>query len=269
MGSRVRQSVLLFCGLVLLAGCGELRPPGAVGSRLIHTVTRGDTLYSIAWQYGYDYRQVASWNSIDEPYQIFPGQELVIIAPDWRRIPDRPPPGRSASRESAPSDMASPSKRPAVVASRQRADRQASGPKSVASAPSPAPKPKPKPTHNVTWAWPTDGEVVERYADRKGRKGINIKGSAGQPVRASAAGNVVYSGDGLIGYGNLVIIKHDDVYLSAYAHNRKLLVKEGEKVRRGQKIAEMGHTLKRGSILHFEIRRNGKPVDPMGFLSPR
>jgi lipoprotein NlpD len=108
--------------------------------------------------------------------------------------------------------------------------------------------------------------VVNRFAVGLGRKGVDLGGKAGQPIKAAAAGEVVYSGKGLIGYGNLVIIKHDEIFLSAYGHNRKLLVKEGAKVKAGQLIGEMGQSAKIGSMLHFEIRRNGKPVDPLLYL---
>lgn len=116
------------------------------------------------------------------------------------------------------------------------------------------------------WRWPTQGKVVRRFDADSGRKGIDINGQTGQGVFTAAAGDVVYSGDGLLGYGNLIIIKHDDIFLSAYGHNSQLLVKEGDKVAAGQKIAEMGVSPKEGAILHFEIRKEGKPVDPLAYL---
>jgi lipoprotein NlpD len=119
---------------------------------------------------------------------------------------------------------------------------------------------------NVRWLWPTEGKLVNRFAAGSGRKGLDLGGKLGQPVKAAADGEVVYSGNGLIGYGNLIIIKHDDVFLSAYGHNKKLLVREGAKVKAGQAIGEMGQHPKSGSILHFEIRRHGKPVDPLLYL---
>ncbi|WP_245688250.1 peptidoglycan DD-metalloendopeptidase family protein [Thiohalomonas denitrificans] len=128
----------------------------------------------------------------------------------------------------------------------------------------------PSGNQNVTasskWRWPAAGKVVTRFALQQGKKGIDIRGRVGQPILATAGGEVVYSGKGLIGYGNMVIIKHSDTYLSAYGHNRRLLVGEGERVGAGQKIAEMGQRSKSGSILHFEIRKNGRPVDPMRYL---
>jgi lipoprotein NlpD len=126
----------------------------------------------------------------------------------------------------------------------------------------------PQRLHNgkITWRWPTGGNIRNRFDPSGGKKGLDIEGKMGQPIYAAAGGKVVYSGDGLIGYGNLIIIKHDSTYLSAYGHNRRLLVKEGSEVKQGQKIAEMGDSGKQGVILHFEIRRDGKPVDPLRYL---
>jgi lipoprotein NlpD len=117
--------------------------------------------------------------------------------------------------------------------------------------------------------WPTEGVIVAGFEPASGKKGVDIRGQLGQGVVAAADGNVVYSGSGLIGYGNLLIIKHDDAYLSAYGHNRRLLVKEGAQVKQGEKIAEMGDSGKEGIILHFEIRRDGKPVNPLTYLPKR
>ena len=143
-------------------------------------------------------------------------------------------------------------------------------------APMPAePKPAPKPAvatpdgdDKLDWGWPAKGRIVTQFSDATSLKGIDIAGSAGQPVTASASGKVVYAGSGLRGYGKLIIIKHNDAYLSAYAHNRDILVKEGQQVVKGQKIAEMGNTDADQVKLHFEIRRQGKPVDPLRYLPP-
>ena len=141
--------------------------------------------------------------------------------------------------------------------------------------PKPDPKAAPKPatgapddTEKLDWAWPAKGKVVAGFSEVGNLKGIDISGTAGQPVTASAAGKVVYAGTGLRGYGKLIIVKHNDTYLSAYAHNRDILVKEGQQVGRGQKIAEMGNTDADQVKLHFEIRRQGKPVDPLRYLPP-
>jgi lipoprotein NlpD len=119
----------------------------------------------------------------------------------------------------------------------------------------------------LRWSWPTDGQVESTFsASDPARKGIKVAGTAGQPIRSAEAGNVVYSGSGLIGYGRLIIIKHNDKYLSAYGHNRKLLVKEGDRVTKGERIAEMGVSNTGHAVLHFEIRRDGEPVDPLRLL---
>jgi lipoprotein NlpD len=148
----------------------------------------------------------------------------------------------------------------------------------VTPAPAPPPKveaPAPRPSANdaadddrIEWVWPAKGKVVGSFSETANLKGIDIAGNAGQPVVASAAGTVVYAGTGLRGYGKLIIVKHNKTYLSAYAHNRDILVKEGEKVAKGQKIAEMGNTDASEVKLHFEIRRQGKPMDPTRYLPP-
>jgi lipoprotein NlpD len=233
-----------------------MRPAGSGHYYLHHQVKPGDTLYSIAWRFGYDYREVAAWNRIRPPYRIHPGQELLILTPDRFSMRSRPP----APAASAPS----PSVRPP-------ADTKTASisPKPV-QARSPAPAAKPPSRSGVrsaiNWRWPTEGKTVAGFAASQRRKGIDVSGRLGQPVRAAADGEVVYSGNGLLGYGNLVIVKHDDVYLSAYGHNRRLLVKEGDKVRQGSTLGEMGQGPKGLPILHFEIRKNGKPMDPLLFL---
>lgn len=242
-----RPAILLMPLLVLLilnGGCTRFVDPGKGYTRSAaekppantrvtwHTVGKGDTLYSIAWQYGHDYRSLARWNHIARPYTIYPGQKLRVRPPDAR---PGPPPSGTASR-------------PARKA---------------------APKPaSPRtPSRRIAWRWPARGKVVNRFAagDRR-RQGIDIAGKRNDPVYAAASGRVVYSGNGLRGYGNLVIIKHDETYFSAYAHNQRVRVKENEKVKSGQRIADMGSTGAERVMLHFEIRRNGKPVNPMKYL---
>lgn len=254
--------LLLILGLTACGGGGRaVAPVGAYDSskpRKIspapssYTVRKGDTLYSISWRYGMDYKEVARINGIRSPYTIYVGQKLRFKAP--------------ARTATAPVSRPQP-----------KAVKPAPAPK--ATSPAPKTKPATKPAanepkfvgnQNLQWRWPTSGRVVSTYSDSSpGRKGINIAGKAGQPIIAAASGKVVYSGNGLPRYGNLLIIKHNDVYLSAYAHSEKLLVKEGEVVNAGQKIALMGRTGTQRDQLHFEIRRNGKPVDPMRFLPKR
>lgn len=261
MIGRATYGALLALLFVLLAGCGELTPVAPDAYTFTHTVRSGETLFSIAFDYGYDYREIAAWNEIPPPYTIFVGQQLVVIQPYGRRIEpppvatesplaveDRPPPSTSAPGGATAS--------PPVVVRPLRRD--------VVENRRPAPT-----SSGIPWQWPTDGKILERFNASGGKKGLDIGGKTGQVIRASAAGSVVYSGSGLLGYGNLVIIKHDDVYLSAYGHNQTILVKEGDRVAAGQKIAEMGETTKLGPVLHFEIRRDGKPEDPLRYLPSR
>jgi lipoprotein NlpD len=251
--------------LVLLAGCGRMLPMGGGDELVKYTVSPGETLYSISWRYGYDHREVAAWNQIRPPYSIYPGQQLLLIAPHQMEAkPSRqvaaPPPGS----EKSPSVSNVPLARPAVVASTTVAKPQSTKPRSRVE--------KHRANHqqkSIAWLWPSEGVIVSGFNPGNGKKGLDIRGQLGQSVIAAASGNVVYSGSGLIGYGNLIIVKHNDTYLSAYAHNRRLLVKEGAEVKQGEQIAEMGDSGKEGVILHFEIRRDGKPVDPLTYLPKR
>ncbi len=243
--------LLLLAALLSLAGCGELQPLDQKHYLVYHTVRQGDTLYSVAWRYGYDYREVAAWNHIGPPYQIFPGQRLLII-----------PSGQGAPADATPVASAPPTV--TATPSAKVEPPPATRPKKSGLT---IEKPVTRPNQNgVRWRWPVPGEVKRAFADSGSKKGIDIGGRVGQPVYAAASGQVVYSGNGLVGYGNLVIIKHDDVYLSAYGNNSRLLVKEGQQVTSGQMIAEMGQTGKDGAILHFEIRQDGKPIDPLQLL---
>jgi lipoprotein NlpD len=213
---------------------------------VVHVVRKSETLYSIAWQYGYDYRKLAQWNQIPKPYTIYPKQRLKLYKKQGKWS------GKKTEKKAAVSQH-NVSKRtnnkPAV----------ASHTKAAAS--------KTAKQQKVKWYWPTKGKIISRYsASDPGKKGLDIAGKAGQPIRAAASGVVVYSGNGLRGYGNLIIIKHNETYFSAYAHNRKIHVKENEKVKFGQKIADMGSTDTDKPMLHFEIRRNGKPSNPIKYL---
>lgn len=246
--------LVLAVALLLLAGCGELGPPPKKNYAAYHMVRPGDTLYSIAWRYGYDYREVAAWNRIRPPYSIYPGQRLLVV-PTSR--------GAVVEERSIVSSPAVPAAPPAATP----AARPSTAPATRSAPPSAVEKPAPRPHQGpIRWQWPTAGSVKRGFNNSTSKKGISIAGRVGQPVYAASGGDVVYSGSGLVGYGNLVIIKHDDVFLSAYGHNRRLLIKEGEKVKPGQMIAEMGETAKDGALLHFEIRQEGKPVDPLRYL---
>lgn len=207
------------------------------------TVQAGDTVFGIAFRAGLNYRDVAAWNGIEEPYTIQVGQKLRLT----------PPSAMTAAK--APKTV------PALP-----------NQKTVLSKTVPVGEPVPvKPAtpvlSNIVWQWPAKGEIIGRYiAGDKTNQGINIAGSNGHDIVAAADGTVVYSGAGLIGYGELLIIKHSNEWISAYAHNSKRLVAEGVRVKAGQHIAEMGQTGSVRTMLHFEIRRNGKPVDPLLYL---
>lgn len=206
------------------------------------TVLPGDTLYSIAWENGRDFRDLAQWNGIAAPYTIHPGERLRLFPPQRRyRVYARRPPvpatayaaPRPAARSPAPASVVGATRYPSKV-----------GP----------------------WVWPAEGRITARFNPAGMEDGVEIAGRLGEPVLAAAAGKVVYQGSGLRGYGQLIIIKHNAEYLSAYAHNERILVKEGEIVRPGQEIAEMGDTGTNRVELLFEIRRDGSPVDPKLFF---
>ncbi|MDX1594010.1 MAG: peptidoglycan DD-metalloendopeptidase family protein [Gammaproteobacteria bacterium] len=262
--------------MLLLAACGP-PPPAPVANRTVgagpppsvYSVRRGDTLYSIAWAYGLDYRQVAAWNGIGAPYTIYPGQKLDLREPAVRR--PAPPPRRA--------EAPAPAAKPPPVRPAPATPPPAKRPTPPAPRPSPPPASRttaktdpgaPDETRDVggvTWRWPVRGRLFRTFsASDPTRKGIDIVGSEGQPVYAASGGKVVYSGDGLVGYGNLIIIKHGNRYLSAYGHNRELLVREGDLVAPGQLIAKMGRVDNDRAMLHFEIRRHGKPIDPLRLL---
>jgi len=231
--------ILLVLALTACGGGQAVAPVGTykkptkkstkvVKAPAIYKVKKGDTLFSISWRYGYDHKNLAKINGIKSPYTIYVGQKL-------RFKPNRTTTTKTTSTKTTTS-------------------------KKVTKTSSSSNK-------KLTWRWPTSGKVISTYSkSAAGRKGIDIAGKSGQNIIAAASGKVVYSGNGLPRYGNLLIIKHNDVYLSAYAHNKTLLVKEGQQVKAGQKIALLGRSGTQKDQLHFEIRRNGKPVDPMRFL---
>ena len=301
-----RTCCLAVVALAVLAGCGapgplmpdqrasrsaELRPPPAPEA---YKVRGGDTLYSIAFGYGLDWRRVARWNDIGAPYTIHVGDWIRLQAPaDMRSavVAVETPETRStpaaggdhrAARESRPRAATSTPKpepnasagsedgAPAESAPRPAKPSGPSRPAPDAGADSaPVPAAASRSVAGVTWRWPTTGGIARGFNSGASRKGILVSGKVGQPIRAAADGEVVYSGNGLIGYGELIIIKHSDRMLSAYAHNRERLVGEGQQVRSGQLIARMGNDERDRPVLHFEIRRNGKPDDPINYLPAR
>lgn len=232
---------LLLAGVLLLAGCGrdDVRPAPAT-----YVVRAGDTLYAIAGRHGLDYREVARWNRIGSDYRIFPGQVLTLV-PGARRA-GAPGGGTEAAGGSA-------------AAPTGRAPGGASVPPARAE----------PPRDTLPWSWPTEGRVAGPVERPSGGVGLRIDGAAGQDVRAAAPGRVVYTGEGLRAYGQLVIVKHDESFLTAYGHNGALYVQEGDEVRAGQRIAAMGLGPGNQPMLYFEVRYQGRAVDPRPFLPPR
>lgn len=282
--------VVATCLLAGLAGCAS-RPyysdlpepsarapvtrasaaPSGVNS---YVVKAGDTLHSIAFAAGTDWQTLATLNRIAAPYTIYPGQLLKLSAssvpvtlgmdPDVpAAAPAQPEPGALAVRGSAAASP--PAQPPSVAPAPQPVPSQL--PAGAAPAPRPLPPP---PSVPGGWQWPSGGKLVLGYANSaQPHKGIDIAGNTGDPVVAAKGGTVVYAGNGVRGYGNLLIVKHDALFLSAYAHNSKLLVREGDVVKGGQQIAEMGDSGTDRTKLHFEVRKQGNPVDPLQVLPRR
>jgi len=245
-----------------------------------HIVAPGDTLYSIAWRYGLDYKGLAKVNRIDSSYGIFPGQ--IIRLDDKVKVQRH---SKAAIVKASPAQnkvVVSPSPRSKPKA---KIKRPVSPPRIVRQIPTPVARPEKKPTRvfndtsktlakgNIIWRWPAKGKVITNFYTNSGsKKGIDIDGKKGESVIAAASGKVVYAGGGLRAYGKLVIIKHSETYLSAYAHNHRLRVKEGDVVQSGQRIADIGSTgvgVKGKPRLHFQIRKNGKPINPVTLLPKR
>ncbi|KGE05042.1 peptidoglycan DD-metalloendopeptidase family protein [Pseudohaliea rubra] len=257
-GSAALAAVL---GLLLgLAACGG-NPPAPIEDRGAaggidragrYTVASGDTLYSIAFRFGLDFRGLAAANGIAAPYTIYPGQRLALKT-------SPAPAAQKTARPPVPREVATAT--PRVT------------PKAASRATAPAPPPRPTAAKVsdapvASWRWPAAGKVARGFSSTV-HKGIDIAGAKGDPVRASAAGSVVYAGAGIAGYGQLLIVRHNPRFLSAYGHNDRLLVGEGEPVAAGQRIATRGSSGTDSVKLHFEIRRDGKPVDPLSLLPKR
>lgn len=242
-----------------MAGDAAPKPlPGIenAGKPGYYTVKPGDTLIRIGLETGQNWRDIVRWNNIDNPNVIEVGQVLRVAPPGVAVPPDgvavaRPVTQPSANPASGTPTQAASAAKPATAA----------GP---ASAPAAAPSGE----DEVAWIWPTNGTLLAGFDEVK-NKGLDIGGKAGEPILAAGDGRVVYAGAGLRGYGNLIILKHNNTFLTAYAHNQTLLVKEDQTVRKGQKIAEMGNSDADRVKLHFEIRRQGKPVDPAQYLPAR
>ncbi|HEY0664986.1 MAG TPA: peptidoglycan DD-metalloendopeptidase family protein [Gallionella sp.] len=295
---------------VLLAGCagGKNRAPVFDGSKgdpdqgstantdwrpEFHVVQKGDTMYSIAFNYGYDYHELAEMNGIKDPTLISIGQQIrlhprgqeaeAIAAPaavELRQVDnllkDQPKLVKYSYSEKALAQIEQVQSAPSAIVTTLAAADKADIPRAAKPAPvkqpvvqpvvSAAPAAATVKEADLDWGMPAQGRVIARFSEAANRKGIDIAGKLGQPVLASASGKVVYSGNGLRGYGKLIIIKHNSTFLSAYAHNDQIHVKEGQSVTKGQKIAAMGSTDAEQVKLHFEVRRLGKPVDPAKYL---
>lgn len=252
----------VFAGSLLLAGCNTpaiyyedwYNPPVHWGH---HTVRSGETLYKIAWRYGRDYRELGDANGLSHPYTIQEGQTIRLdlkgeISPGPTKVAKTSPKSKSSPVTVYVTDPESQESVPVQKEQEQKPDRTINIPK-VAD--------------NIQWGWPHDGKIIRGFS-KKGMavKGIDIQGAMGDAINASANGHVVYSGSGILGYGNMIILGHDSKTFSVYAHNSKLLVSEGDAVEKGQKIAEMGNSGADKVKLYFEVRKNGKSVNPVSYL---
>ncbi len=291
----------VFFGIALiLAACGTQRPApvvdrsGPTGVRPdaaaaasapstqrvakegIYTVQRGDTLYSIATSFGVDVRELARWNNLGDSASLSVGQTVRVTAPPATAATVtpvapvgsaevRPLPGADASPPVVPSPSAALPPAAPITPAMPSTQPPPAVPGAAAVPPETA---KPPLESSVQWQWPAPGKVIENF-DETRNKGLDIAGNDGDPVVAAGDGEVVYVGSALRGYGNLVIVKHNDEFISAYAHNRQILVKQGQAVKRGQRVAEFGRSDADRIKLHFEIRRHGKPVDPLRYLPVR
>lgn len=293
---------------LLMTGCSTVvvQPPPGASSNVrtapaqheagTYTVVKGDTLYSIAFRNGTDFREVARLNNIAPPYTIWPGQVLKLSghgpAPATEHAPPPvvakvplPPAASTPVFETVETKPAAATSLPAHASSVAAAPVAVTHPAAPVNAP-PAPPTNPAPVvaaaapvvaasggtrtaGGVKWRWPASGQVISRFQSSAAIPGIDIAGKMGDPIVAAADGTVVYSGNGLVGYGELIIIKHNDSFLSAYGHNRKRLVTEGQQVKAGQQIAEMGSSGSSRDELQFQIRKDGNPVDPLDYLPSR
>lgn len=269
--------VVLFCSL--LTACLTSDEPAPVDNawyqssdQTSHKVRSGETLYAVAWRYDLDYRDLAKYNNLSAPYMLKTGQQLTLHA-------------RSSYRTAVITKNSNESISPKVIPAAEIKISKPSGIKSALPLSNKVKQQQQRPQAKLSeetegtekfekvtgkWQWPVRGSVLRSYSLPEGRKGIDISGQKGMSVKAAGAGRIAYAGQGLRGYGNLIIIKHNNIFLSAYAHNDKLLVKEGDPVKAGQVIAEMGNSDANSNdgkaVLHFEIRKAGKPVNPLNYL---
>lgn len=225
-----------------------------------YRVQPGDTIYSVAWGFGMDYHDIARYNQLTEPYTLRPGQTLRMSGSDTQTYPA---PATVISTVTTP--VTTTPTTTSTINNTKQANPVATPPVKTTAVVAAG-----NTTTHSAWQWPTQGPVIHGYSSTPGgNRGIDIGGKLNQTVVSSAEGKVVYAGSGMAGYGNLIIIKHNDTDLSAYAFNKKIYVKEGDKVSAGQRIASMGKNDAGQVSLHFEIRRNGKPIDPLSCLPPK
>ena len=252
-----RRALLIYIAVIMffLGACSSTRSRAPIRDASptpsykiqTHIVAKGDTVYSIAWRYGLDYKGLSRVNRLDSQYRIWPGQALNL------NVPPSPTGGVSGANSGH------------VVSAKTSGGRMLNQSHSTPLNATPGVDAK-----AFDWVWPAKGEVISTFDQASGlNKGIDIRGNLGEPVSAAANGVVVYAGSGLRGYGKLLIVKHSDKILSAYAHNHAIHVGEGDKVKIGQKIAEVGFSGTQTTKLHFEIRNDGNPVDPLAYLPKR
>lgn len=228
-----QKPIYLLALLFLFSACAMIHEPyyGVDEKTRFHRIREGETLYGIGYKTQRDFRLIARWNGIQDPFKLAPGRVIRLFPDNDRPTKTTEPDSRPTTNQAASSTTKKPSHK----------------------------------NLKLLWRWPLKGAIAKNYR-QSGKKGFDIIGQYGEPVRAAAAGKVVYSGQGLIGYGNLVIVKHDVHFLSAYGSNSRILVREGDDVRMGQQIAEVGLGAGKQPVLHFEIRKSGKPVNPLFYL---
>ncbi|MCS5708388.1 peptidoglycan DD-metalloendopeptidase family protein [Candidatus Berkiella cookevillensis] len=281
MSLKIKKIISISVLAMLSAGCfsSKIVDPAPVYSLPIkaesvpefHTVKEGESLYTVAWIYDLDYHKIASNNYLSSKASIYPGQKIYLKRPapvhgarpiaqqsiEIRPVNAKP---QQATIDQKPVNTSSVAKTPTPATSSTQPANQAAKPASVAI--------NNNQKNNAQWLWPTNAKITKLFSvkEQEYNKGIDFSGNLNDPIYATKAGKVVYSGEGLRGYGKLIIIKHDELYLSAYAHNNELLVREGDEVAQGKIIARMGKTDSPHVKLHFQIRKNGQPVDPSGYL---
>ena len=261
---------LCILSLLVITGCTATYAPVEQRSAVVlkkqkysgkapnyYIVKKGDTLFSIAWVYGFDYKSIANNNRIKAPYRIYAGQKIylktAVVKKQAAKVKTKGVKTKSRVQKTAKKNTT------AKYINKNNNNKIIIVPKTSAGTVL-------KNSSKLRWSWPIRGKVIQKFSPSRGKKGIDISAASGSAIKSSETGKVVYSGQGLVGYGRMIIIKHNDIYLSAYAHNQSLLVIEGQFVKKGQTIARLGRSGTDKFKLHFEIRKNGKPVNPLTYL---